>query len=88
MQVLSTLDVVGVVQVAVKVFVMTVRSLVKVVRFRVKVLVLVVVTGVGVMVLVFFAVAEGMLVVEKGPVVEITVTTDVTVEVMTGAVVT
>lgn len=84
---MSILDVVGVVQVAVTVFVVTVRSLVKVVRFRVKVLVLVVVTGFGVIVLVFFAVAEGMVVVEKGPVVEITVTTDVAVEVMTGVVV-
>lgn len=63
----------GTVQLAVEVLVMIVRSLVHVKKGIVKVLVWVLVTGLGVTVTVRAAVLDGIVIVERGPTVEVIV---------------
>lgn len=84
---MSFLRVVGTVQVAVTVFVTTLRSVVSAKRWRVNVLVVVVVIALGVRVLVRLAVVDGSVTVVNGPVVDTIVAVDVEVEVNVGVVV-
>lgn len=76
----------GLVQVASTVFVVTSKCLVVETFVRVCVLVEVVLTGLGVIVLVFLAVPLGMVIVENGPVVIVSVEVVEKVSVMVGVV--
>lgn len=78
----------GIVHVAVTVLVVITRFLVVEILDRVKVFVIDVVTAGGTMVFVYLAVAEGIVTVEKGPVVETMVCVCVEVAVIVGVLVT
>lgn len=77
----------GVAHVAVEVVVLTLRALVQVQMVRVMVSVLVTNTGGGLTVFVFLAVAEGLVMVVKGPIVDVSEKVEVIVEVITGVIV-